>query len=390
LEQVRRILILVVDRDDDLGRKAGVKSPVIGRENNLNAAVKLALADPEDSDANSIFAAVKLYDELKQRKDIEKVEIATITGVEGEGIEADVKIARELSQILSEFQTDGCIFVSDGASDALVMPVVGSMVKIISVKRVVIKQSQSVEQTWLLLGRYFKMAITEPRYAKILLGAPGVFITVFGILFAAGLASLPYLFLFLGIILMLRGFGIDQRIVKAVQSFGNITQMASIVQMRFYASLASLAILIIALYLGVAAALQRYEIIINEQVKDGTPFSTLLIATSVAGSFLTVSIDFIAVSIFLLVISNMLYYLFIRHPRFWRTIQAGVLAIWLWALLKRVGIILSSEAPLSPTDQNIILFLLTGVLGVLTLAATFTITRTLQRIYANQFRRVKR
>ena len=38
----KRILVLCVDRDGDLGAKAGVKTPVTGRDANLNAAVSLA------------------------------------------------------------------------------------------------------------------------------------------------------------------------------------------------------------------------------------------------------------------------------------------------------------------------------------------------------------
>jgi len=388
--QPRRLLILVVDRDDDLGRKAGVKSPVVGRGDNLEAAVKLALADPEDSDANSIFSAVKLYDELSRRDPSLELEIATVTGVEKEGIEADVKIASELQSILEKFPAEECIFVSDGASDDLVIPVVSSLVRIVSVRRVIVKQSQSVEQTWLLLGRYLKMAFTEPRYAKLFLGIPGVVLMLMGAMLAAGIATLPYFFLLLGVLLMLRGFGIDQRISNSIQNISKITQMASVAQMRFYASLASLAIFLIALYVGIGAAVQKYEEVYGITQGTDALLAYLTITARVSGAFLVVSIDFITVSVLLLVIANMLYYLFIRHPRFWRTIQAGILAIWLWALLKRAGIILEAQTTYSPTDPNIALFLLTGVLGVFTLAVTFTITRTLQRIYGRHFRRVKR
>ena len=45
-----RTLVLNIDRDDDIGFKAEIESPVIGREACLDAAVRLALADPEDSD----------------------------------------------------------------------------------------------------------------------------------------------------------------------------------------------------------------------------------------------------------------------------------------------------------------------------------------------------
>jgi putative membrane protein len=38
-----KTLILNIDRDDDFGRKALVKSPIIGIQNNLDAANKLGL-----------------------------------------------------------------------------------------------------------------------------------------------------------------------------------------------------------------------------------------------------------------------------------------------------------------------------------------------------------
>lgn len=72
-----RVLILAIDRDDDFGKKAGVKGgPVIGRAACLDAAVKLSLADPEDSDANVLYAAIKLYDKLKEKGEFDDVEVA--------------------------------------------------------------------------------------------------------------------------------------------------------------------------------------------------------------------------------------------------------------------------------------------------------------------------
>ncbi|MEM2700651.1 MAG: DUF373 family protein, partial [Nitrososphaerota archaeon] len=61
-----RTLILVVDEDDDIGRKTGWKTPILGRDKNFLAAKDLLLSDPEEADANAMFAAVKLYDELSK------------------------------------------------------------------------------------------------------------------------------------------------------------------------------------------------------------------------------------------------------------------------------------------------------------------------------------
>ncbi|MCJ7614473.1 DUF373 family protein, partial [Candidatus Bathyarchaeota archaeon] len=47
--KAERILVLCVDRDDDLGMKAGINTPVLGRKENVNAAASLALRDPEEA-----------------------------------------------------------------------------------------------------------------------------------------------------------------------------------------------------------------------------------------------------------------------------------------------------------------------------------------------------
>ena len=61
-----RVLVLAIDIDNDLYRKTRLSGPVIGRESNLSAAAALALADPQDTDANTMFEAVRKYDELKK------------------------------------------------------------------------------------------------------------------------------------------------------------------------------------------------------------------------------------------------------------------------------------------------------------------------------------
>ncbi len=63
--QGERLLVLAVDRDGDLESKTKVRSPVFGREGVVSAATQLAISDPEEADANSIFAAVKEYDRLQ-------------------------------------------------------------------------------------------------------------------------------------------------------------------------------------------------------------------------------------------------------------------------------------------------------------------------------------
>ena len=97
----KRILVLCVDRDGDLGAKAGIKTPVTGRDANLNAAVSLALKDPEEPDANAMFEAIRIFDRLKDEgKPDEVFEIASLSGSELGGISADRKVVAELNDLL--------------------------------------------------------------------------------------------------------------------------------------------------------------------------------------------------------------------------------------------------------------------------------------------------
>lgn len=74
----RCTLVLSVDRDDDLGFKANLEGPVVGREACIAAANTLALIDPEDSDVNAIFQAVKVADGLAASGEL--VEVAIVAG----------------------------------------------------------------------------------------------------------------------------------------------------------------------------------------------------------------------------------------------------------------------------------------------------------------------
>ena len=56
-----RILVLCIDRDDDIGSKGGVATPIIGKEPCINAGISLTIEDPEDADANAIFGAIKVH-----------------------------------------------------------------------------------------------------------------------------------------------------------------------------------------------------------------------------------------------------------------------------------------------------------------------------------------
>lgn len=153
-------LVICIDRDNDLGDKANVMVPLIGKEANIEAAVKLATADPEDSDTNTIFGGVKILDELLA-KGVD-AEIVTFAGDKNIGIISDQKIANQLDMILKKFPAESAIFVSDGAEDETLLPIVQSRIKIDSVKRVIVMQSANLESTYYII----KHAFNDPKISQ--------------------------------------------------------------------------------------------------------------------------------------------------------------------------------------------------------------------------------
>jgi len=216
-QEEEKYLVLCVDRDDDLGEKAKVASPVVGREPAVTAATKLALADPEEADANAIFAAVRKYDELRRGKT--PCEIAVVCGDPNRGFEADRRVGRQVAAVLSGANYTGVVLVSDGGEDEQVIPIVQSLKPIVSVQRIAVKHSQTVEETYQILGRYLRMLIFDPHYSKYALGVPGLILILAGILtvtghgFEGALAAL----LIIGGAFLVRGFGIDRTVAGLLQ-----------------------------------------------------------------------------------------------------------------------------------------------------------------------------
>ena len=139
------LLVIAIDRDNDLGRKTGIRSPVLGRESNVKAAIELGLADPEESDTNTMFEAVRTYDSLLE--DGEDVEIVTICGDVRVGTKSDMKIANTLDQVITKTNATKAILVSDGAEDRELEPIIRSRLRIDSTRMVVVQQSRPIEDT---------------------------------------------------------------------------------------------------------------------------------------------------------------------------------------------------------------------------------------------------
>ncbi len=201
-----RTLVLSVDRDDDIGWKANIESPCIGRAACLKAANTLALADPEDSDVNAIFSAVKIYDELTANG--EETAVAVVAGNHLHMIEGDRRIATSLEKVVGETKVTNCILVTDGAEDEYVIPIIQSKIPVSSIRRVVVNQMPNLEGTYYILKKLFD----DPKISRMVFIPIGLAMLLYAsayLLGAPGAATIVVVGV-IGCYLLYKGFGFDE------------------------------------------------------------------------------------------------------------------------------------------------------------------------------------
>ncbi len=267
-KKAKNVVVLCIDRDDDIGSKGGVETPVVGRDNCIHAGMRLAIEDPEEADSNAIFAAIKLYEELVRKG--YNSEVAVLSGVYNRGVEADEKIAYQLHDVLQKFKADAAVLVSDGVEDETVLPIINNIVPVISIQRVVIKHSRSVEYSYAVLGRYIKSLVFDPRYSKFFLGVPGALLVAGGLasIFDFAQYALAITAALLGAAFIIRGFDVD----KAVRNITKFTTPSSFI--RIFSLAAGIMIILASFQTGysslpaevIGADVPIWQQVINPQV----------------------------------------------------------------------------------------------------------------------------
>mgnify|MGYP001361873812 FL=1 len=206
-----RTLVLSIDRDNDLGVKAGIRGPVIGRKATLTAALKLGIADPEESDTNAILGALHHHDRLVERAEgNDQVEIAILTGDVRVGPRSDRAIASQLDEVIQEFQPDSAVLVTDGAEDEASMPIVTSRVRVEHVEKIIVRQSRGIESTYY----YVAKAIEDPRWRARLLVPIALFLMILGLglILPNGGILIGAMPLIIGIWILAKGLGWEQQL----------------------------------------------------------------------------------------------------------------------------------------------------------------------------------
>lgn len=365
-QKQKRILILCVDRDGDLGTKAEIKTPVVGREENLNAAVALALRDPEEPDANAMFEAIRVFDRLQDEiKPDEVFEIATICGSELGGVGADRKIVAELSELLVSFPANEVILVTDGYSDEAVLPLIESRVAVSSIRRIIVKHSKSIEETVALFSRYLRMIWENPRYSKMLLGLPGLLLILVGVLSVLnwlqhfGVAFL----LVLGIIFLVKGFGIDKLAKNLYIWLKEYSPPPLPAQISSFSVIGGIICIIVSVYLGFTNVTTSFLGTITTP-SDVTGWISIL--PQIAGYFIEGAMDLIIIGVCVALLGKTIRLYFEHDIKLLRNAALTVLIGWSrWILDGTSAVLMEPEGGYEKLIFSIVIGILIGIASVL-------------------------
>lgn len=214
ISKKEKLLVLSIDRDNDIGEKAGIKGPIIGREAVLKAANSLGLADPEDTDFNALFETVRVYDELKKslKPNSNNIQVAAITGDKDRGVKSGLEVGRQLDLLLKEYKATGAILVTDGKDDEHTIPLIQNKIPIKSIRRIIVRQADQLESSYFKIKDFLDESLDNPRFSSLIFGLPALMLILIGIF---GIAGIRYVLVLLGVFLVIKWLKLEKHITGA-------------------------------------------------------------------------------------------------------------------------------------------------------------------------------
>ncbi|WP_435360838.1 DUF373 family protein [Haloarchaeobius sp. DFWS5] len=198
-------LVVCVDRTDDIGRKTGLKTPVVGWEAVRSLVTDVGLADPEDSSVNCLLETLRVARDLRDAD--EETVVAVVSGSTETVVGADRSVAAQLDELIDRYDLDSAVVVIDSAQDERLVPVVESRLRVDSVDRVVVRQARDIESTYYILKQF----LADEELRQTVLVPLGVALVAFPALAlwqgpAVGAATITAI---VGLFLLYKGFAID-------------------------------------------------------------------------------------------------------------------------------------------------------------------------------------
>jgi putative membrane protein len=140
-------LVVYVDRDGGISHDG----PVVGWEAVQALVTDIGLEDPEDSRVNCLLEALHVARDLRDSG--EESIVAVVSGG-GDGVDSDRAVARQTDRLISEYDLDAAIVVTDSAGDERLVPIIESRIRVDGVDRVVVRQSHDIQSTYYLLKQF--------------------------------------------------------------------------------------------------------------------------------------------------------------------------------------------------------------------------------------------
>ena len=206
----RKPVIVVVDIDDDISQVLG-RNLVRGLEEVRRAALEFGIERPEDADVNSILAGLQLYKRLKEQG--QDPEIIVVGGHPVDNLEAQRRIKEAVRKVVEDIgEPVEFYIVSDGEDELMVAELLHDLGEIAGFKRVVVEQHLGIEGSYVLVLRYLRKALNDPRYSRYVVGIPGFGLVLIAVLSLSNLASLALklFLLILGLAMVVRGFNLEE------------------------------------------------------------------------------------------------------------------------------------------------------------------------------------
>ena len=267
--EYKRVVVICVDRDADIQTKVGEEGPIYGKKSVLSIAQKLGITDPLETDTNALYEAVRLYEDYK--KGGVETEVVAVVGSPDLGLKSDTKLSHQLDEVLMKFKAEGAVVVSDGAEDEYILPLVESRIKIISVRRVVVKQSEKLESTYYLLKDFLTELVNDPKLSRLFIGLPGIAAVLYMLLGGHGWRLIVGI---VGVFLVIKGFNMENFVEKA---FGEFKSSFSTGRISFF----TYVVAVLIAFVGVVVGYDQLN-------RMGVPFSNLPNSVPI---FLSESID---------------------------------------------------------------------------------------------------
>lgn len=210
-------LVLVIDVDDDVSEVLG--DPVIvGEDRVREAVIRYGEERPEDADVNAMLAGLNLYKRLGGRG---KAEIAVVGGHSIDIVEAQRLIKDRVARIIGDLRKSSgrdveIYLVSDGEDELMLSEILRDLAPISGLKRVVIEQHLGIEGSYILVFRYIKKAMFDPRFSKYFMGIPGLTLLVLSLLSLVNLLDIAVklALAILGASMVVRGFNLESQLAS--------------------------------------------------------------------------------------------------------------------------------------------------------------------------------